>query len=144
MGYYVNNDYQMPELSENPPPVTNFDLLVRSILAEEPRVTRFAIPWDIEDNPDLIPEDEVIDQDRMDVSGDDADEEEKIDDDPANENGGCFAENDDVEDEEDDEDDDIENIEHDLEEDEEKFKQKRHSAVNNVNMAMVFARTQGS
>ncbi|RKO92273.1 histone chaperone, partial [Blyttiomyces helicus] len=46
VGYYVNNDYTEEALRENPPPKPEFDKLLRSILADKPRVTRFMIPWD--------------------------------------------------------------------------------------------------
>lgn len=46
VGYYVNNDYTSEELRENPPAVPDLTLIQRNILAEKPRVTRFAIPWD--------------------------------------------------------------------------------------------------
>jgi len=46
VGYYVNNEYNDPELKENPPAVPQFDKLLRNILATNPRVTRFKIDWD--------------------------------------------------------------------------------------------------
>ena len=50
IGYYVNNDFQAPELRETPPdqfvPATMVPQLQRHILAEKPRVTRYTIPWD--------------------------------------------------------------------------------------------------
>lgn len=149
VGYYVNNDYHTPELCENPQLPTDFSLLVRSILAEEPRITRFAIPWDDEENADFIPDDE-IDADRMDVSGDEEDAEDAENEEGVVvEDGSGLAENDfdeNDEDDEEDDDDDIENVEHDLEEDEEKFKQKRHGVVNSSvdNLAAVFTPTQVS
>jgi histone chaperone ASF1 len=45
VGYYVNNEYNDPELKENPPQETDFDTLQRNILATCPRVTRFKIDW---------------------------------------------------------------------------------------------------
>lgn len=144
VGYYVNNDYQDMDLCESPPPVTNFDLLVRSILAEEPRITRFSIPWDNnDDNSDIINIDEA-DPDRMEVSGEEELEEDKNEEDIIIEPTGNFTapdidenyeeeddDNDDeYEEEEEEEEEDIENVEHDLEEDEEKFKQKRHLTAN--------------
>ena len=41
VGYYVNNEYNDEELRENPPSVPQLDKIVRNILAEKPRVTRF-------------------------------------------------------------------------------------------------------
>lgn len=46
VGYYVNNEYTDPELAENPPAKPVMDKIKRNILAEKPRVTRFAIKWD--------------------------------------------------------------------------------------------------
>lgn len=46
VGYYVNNEYQDQELKENPPSSPIYSKLERSILATQPRVTRFKIDWD--------------------------------------------------------------------------------------------------
>ena len=46
VGYYVSNEYQDPELQENPPEQPIFDKLTRNILASNPRVTKFKINWD--------------------------------------------------------------------------------------------------
>ncbi|XP_071439526.1 histone chaperone asf1-like isoform X2 [Hetaerina americana] len=46
VGYYVNNDYEEPELRENPPACPLFDKLHRNLLATNPRVTNFKIDWD--------------------------------------------------------------------------------------------------
>ncbi|KAG5358538.1 Histone chaperone ASF1 [Yarrowia sp. B02] len=48
VGYYVNNEYDSEELRLNPPPKVQVDHVVRNILAEKPRVTRFNIVWDNE------------------------------------------------------------------------------------------------
>lgn len=53
VGYYVNVDYSDPELKENPPTTPLFEKLVRNILATNPRVTRFKIDWD--DNQENVP-----------------------------------------------------------------------------------------
>lgn len=45
VGYFVNNEYDDPELKENPPAVPQFDKITRNILADKPRVTRFNIQW---------------------------------------------------------------------------------------------------
>lgn len=50
VGYYVNNEYDSEELRENPPTKVQVDHVVRNILAEKPRVTRFNIVWDNEDS----------------------------------------------------------------------------------------------
>lgn len=48
IGYYVNNEYNDPELKENPPIEPDFSKLQRNILATNPRVTRFKINWEDE------------------------------------------------------------------------------------------------
>jgi len=50
VGYYVNNDYDDPELSANPPPHVDITKLQRNILADKPRVTRFPIDWGVGNN----------------------------------------------------------------------------------------------
>jgi histone chaperone ASF1 len=45
VGYYVNNEYTDETLAENPPSKPVIDKIRRNILAEKPRVTRFAIKW---------------------------------------------------------------------------------------------------
>ena len=45
MGYYVNNEYDSEELNNEPPAKPAVDRVRRNILAEKPRVTRFAIKW---------------------------------------------------------------------------------------------------
>jgi histone chaperone ASF1 len=42
----VNNEYNDEELRENPPSVPQLDKIVRNILAEKPRVTRFPCEFD--------------------------------------------------------------------------------------------------
>ena len=42
----VNNEYNDEELQENPPNVPKLDCIVRNILAEKPRVTRFPCEFD--------------------------------------------------------------------------------------------------
>ena len=45
VGYYVNNEYDSEELNSKPPPKPIMERVRRNILAEKPRVTRFAIKW---------------------------------------------------------------------------------------------------
>lgn len=45
VGYYVNNEYDSPELNDDPPSKPLIERVRRNILAEKPRVTRFAIKW---------------------------------------------------------------------------------------------------
>ena len=46
VGYYVNNEYADEELRETPPETVRLDRVVRNILAEKPRVTRFPCEFD--------------------------------------------------------------------------------------------------
>ncbi|PYH41335.1 nucleosome assembly factor ASF1 [Aspergillus saccharolyticus JOP 1030-1] len=50
VGYYVNNEYDSEELSADPPAKPIIERIRRNILAEKPRVTRFAIKWDSEES----------------------------------------------------------------------------------------------
>lgn len=45
VGYYVNNEYDTEEMQNEPPKQPVLERLVRNILADKPRVTRFAIKW---------------------------------------------------------------------------------------------------
>ncbi|KAF1988322.1 histone deposition protein Asf1 [Aulographum hederae CBS 113979] len=45
VGYYVNNEYTEEELNNEPPAKPIIEKVRRIILAEKPRVTRFAIKW---------------------------------------------------------------------------------------------------
>lgn len=45
VGYYVNNEYDSEELSTEPPTKPVIERVRRNVLAEKPRVTRFAIRW---------------------------------------------------------------------------------------------------
>ncbi|GKT55683.1 histone chaperone ASF1 [Colletotrichum tofieldiae] len=48
VGYYVNNEYDAEELNAEPPSKPLIERVKRNVLAEKPRVTRFAIKWDNE------------------------------------------------------------------------------------------------
>ncbi|KAK5661713.1 hypothetical protein OQA88_9813 [Cercophora sp. LCS_1] len=48
VGYYVNNEYDEEELKNAPPAQPVIEKIRRNVLAEKPRVTRFAIKWDSE------------------------------------------------------------------------------------------------
>ncbi|KAJ6105831.1 Histone chaperone asf1 [Penicillium capsulatum] len=50
VGYYVNNEYDSEELAADPPKQPLIDRIRRNVLAEKPRVTRFAIKWDSEES----------------------------------------------------------------------------------------------
>lgn len=45
VGYYVNNAYDSEEMNAEPPAKLEIDRVERNVLAEKPRVTRFAIKW---------------------------------------------------------------------------------------------------
>ena len=45
VGYYVNNEYDNEEMRAEPPAKPVIERINRNILAEKPRVTRFAIKW---------------------------------------------------------------------------------------------------
>lgn len=47
VGYYQNTHYKSEDLQNDPPAKPIIDDLERNILAEKPRVTRFAIKWSV-------------------------------------------------------------------------------------------------
>ena len=47
-GYYVNNLYDNEEMNLNPPDKIDTNHILRSLLADKPRITRFDIDWDNE------------------------------------------------------------------------------------------------
>ncbi|KAL8746692.1 MAG: hypothetical protein Q9190_001316 [Brigantiaea leucoxantha] len=68
VGYYVNNEYDNDEMHKEPPSKPVIERVRRNILAEKPRVTRFAIKWDSEDSapaefPPEQPEADTVDDD---------------------------------------------------------------------------------
>ena len=46
VGYYINNSYDNEEMNIQPPEQVQIDRVVRSLLAEKPRITKFFIDWD--------------------------------------------------------------------------------------------------
>ncbi|KAG9232997.1 putative histone chaperone ASF1 [Amylocarpus encephaloides] len=82
VGYYVNNEYESDELNADPPAKPILEKVRRSILAEKPRVTRFAIKWDSEDSapaeypPDQPEADLTADGDQY--GAEEAEEEEEL------------------------------------------------------------------
>lgn len=80
VGYYVNNEYDNEELRENPPAKVQVDQVVRNILAEKPRVTRFNIIWDNEQGEEYPPEQPELEEEEE----DDEDEEQEEDDEDDN------------------------------------------------------------
>ncbi|KIX10263.1 histone chaperone asf1 [Rhinocladiella mackenziei CBS 650.93] len=68
VGYYVNNEYDSEELNAEPPTKPVIERIRRNVLAEKPRVTRFAIKWDSEESapaeyPPEQPEADTLDDD---------------------------------------------------------------------------------
>ncbi|EPZ34222.1 anti-silence-domain-containing protein [Rozella allomycis CSF55] len=84
VGYYTNTDYASEELRENPPENIDMSLLQRTILADQPRVTRFAIPWDGDDEiPNVTVNEEegnFMEDDGLISDEDEAEEEEEEED----------------------------------------------------------------
>ena len=92
IGYYVNNEY--PDYDpENPPAIIDVNKLYRTVLADQPRVTRFAIDWtgeanDATANPPVTDGEvvEVVDENEDDLVIDDEEEEEEEDEEDDDEN----------------------------------------------------------
>lgn len=55
VGYYVSTHYRDEALRDEPPSQIQYDLLERNLLADEPRVTRYTIPWDMPEDVLLPP-----------------------------------------------------------------------------------------
>ncbi|KAL3230734.1 Histone chaperone ASF1 [Nakaseomyces bracarensis] len=80
VGYYVNNEYDSEELRENPPQKVQVEHIVRNILAEKPRVTRFNIVWDNENEADIYPPEQPgIDEEEEEEEEEEEDAEEEED-----------------------------------------------------------------
>ena len=79
VGYYVNNEYMDESLAEEPPAKPVIEKVRRNILAEKPRVTRFAIKWDSEESApaDYPPEQPEADAQEEDETAYGAEEEEE-------------------------------------------------------------------
>jgi hypothetical protein len=52
-GYYINNIYETEEMNLNPPENVEIEKIIRSTLADKPRITKFNIDWD--SNTNVIP-----------------------------------------------------------------------------------------
>ncbi|KAK6027364.1 Anti-silencing protein, ASF1-like protein, partial [Ostertagia ostertagi] len=109
LGWFVSNDYEDPELKENPPAKPLIEKLTRTVQIDDLRVTSFPIKWD-ENQPDEYPPEpeqgEIDEADLIPVE-DPVDDEEKLEDEEeADVNGGEEVdleesmENDEVQDEE--------------------------------------------
>lgn len=109
VGYYVNNEYDDEELRENPPAKVQVDHVVRNILAEKPRVTRFNIVWDNENEGDVYPPEQP--------GVDDEEEEDEAEEDDDNEQDDEEEEEEEEEENEENDGDSSEDIEEDIEED---------------------------
>ena len=48
-GYYLNIFYDNEEMTINPPEKIAINRIMKSVLAEKPRITKFIIDWDVED-----------------------------------------------------------------------------------------------
>ncbi|GAB5031933.1 Hypothetical protein NocV09_00701960 [Nannochloropsis oceanica] len=87
VGYYVNNEYAEAFDPENPPRPVDLGKLVRNILADKPRVTRFPVDWGLGagveggQQPQVTEEEAaaegVVDFDALDQQAGDEDEEEE-------------------------------------------------------------------
>ena len=73
IGYYVNNEYAEPFDPEvGPPSPLDITKVVRTILADKPRVTRFNIPWDGAEEKGPPPQQEAAEGDEsMELADDD-------------------------------------------------------------------------
>lgn len=74
VGYYVNNEYDSEELRENPPAKVQVEHVVRNILAEKPRVTRFNIVWDNEEAKDEYPPEQQEEEEEEEEEDDEEEE----------------------------------------------------------------------
>ncbi|RVX69462.1 hypothetical protein B0A52_06526 [Exophiala mesophila] len=78
VGYYVNNEYDNEEMNNEPPTKPVIERIRRNVLAEKPRVTRFAIKWDSEESapaeyPPDQPEADNLDDDETNYGAEEAD-----------------------------------------------------------------------
>ncbi|KAF2760862.1 histone deposition protein Asf1 [Pseudovirgaria hyperparasitica] len=99
VGYYVNNEYSEEALNAEPPSKPIIEKVRRSILAEKPRVTRFAIKWDSEESApaEFPPDQPEADQAEDDADAYGAEEEEEEEADAAVEGEGEAAQGEDME-----------------------------------------------
>jgi histone chaperone ASF1 len=83
VGYYVNNEYMDEALAEDPPAKPVIEKVRRNILAEKPRVTRFAIKWDSEESapaefPPEQPDVDAQEDDGANYGAEEDEEEEEV------------------------------------------------------------------
>ncbi|KIH46792.1 Anti-silencing protein, ASF1-like protein [Ancylostoma duodenale] len=79
LGWFVSNDYEDPELKENPPAKPIIEKLTRTVQTDDLRVTSFPIKWDENQPDEYPPEQEQVEVDETDLMPleDIVDEEEK-------------------------------------------------------------------
>ncbi|EYC39809.1 hypothetical protein Y032_0640g997 [Ancylostoma ceylanicum] len=79
LGWFVSNDYEDPELKENPPAKPIIEKLTRTVQTDDLRVTSFPIKWDENQPDEYPPEQEQVEVDEADLMPleDVVDEEEK-------------------------------------------------------------------
>ncbi|KZF18864.1 histone deposition protein Asf1 [Xylona heveae TC161] len=87
VGYYVNNEYDSDELNADPPAKPIIERVQRNVLAEKPRVTRFAIKWDSEESapaeyPPEQPDADTLDDDEDAYGAEDDEGGEEVDGEP--------------------------------------------------------------
>ncbi|VDD83544.1 unnamed protein product [Mesocestoides corti] len=73
IGYYVNNEYRSEELRNEPPAEPLLDELERTIIASDPRVTRFPIDWGdglLDGCPEPEQKEDDVEGDVLEVRGD--------------------------------------------------------------------------
>ena len=76
VGYYVNNEYEKEEYKEEPPKKVIIEEVSRNILVDKPRVTKFNIPWDNEDDKDNDKKEFEKQNEEVEEEEDDDDDEE--------------------------------------------------------------------
>ncbi|KAI1633061.1 ASF1 like histone chaperone-domain-containing protein [Biscogniauxia mediterranea] len=95
VGYYVNNEYETDELNADPPAKPIVEKIRRNVLADKPRVTRFAIKWDSEASapPEFPPEqpDADLQADEEEYGAEELEEEGEDEADAAAKNGESSA-----------------------------------------------------
>ena len=64
-GYYLNNIYDNEEMNINPPEKVDKDRIIRNLLADKPRITRFDIDWDNENVDNVINENKTENENFM-------------------------------------------------------------------------------
>eukprot|EP01126_Amoeba_proteus_P022509 TRINITY_DN2270_c0_g1_i3.p1 TRINITY_DN2270_c0_g1~~TRINITY_DN2270_c0_g1_i3.p1 ORF type:complete len:215 (-),score=48.77 TRINITY_DN2270_c0_g1_i3:98-742(-) len=79
VGYYVSNEYMEPIDMEHPPSTLELSKVSRKILADQPRVTRFPIPWDEVRKDEPLPVEEGVQELEVEEESSDGEESEEDD-----------------------------------------------------------------